>query len=140
MEASNNQLIALSRKNVVNRNVSNLEEMDYLIGNSISNSDGEGRGILHDKIKCALINARSIVNKVPELEAYVYEMSPDVILITESWTRDDVGDAEIALKGYNIIRKDRRDRTGGGCLLFVREHLNVTLIEDLTDTPLAEAI
>ena len=69
MEASNNQLIALSRKNVVNRNVSNLEERDYLIGNSISNSDGEGRVILHDKIRCALINAKSIVNKVPELEA-----------------------------------------------------------------------
>ena len=67
-------------------------------------------------------------------------MSPDVILITESWTRDDVGDAEIALKGYNIIQKDRRDRTGGGCLLFVKKHLNVTVIEDLTDTPLAEAI
>ena len=101
-------------------------------------SDGGGLYSSQNKLKCALMNARSIVNKVPELEAYVYETSPDIILITEAWTRDGVSNAEISLKGYNVIRKDRKDRIGGGCLLFTKEHLNVMVMEDIIGIPLGE--
>ena len=37
------------------------------------------------KLICILLNARSIINKIEELEALVYEKHPDIIFITESW-------------------------------------------------------
>ena len=43
------------------------------------------------------------------------------------------------LRGYSILRKDRRERVGGGCLIFVKEYSNAVIIKDLP-TPLAEMI
>ena len=37
------------------------------------------------KLKCMLINARSIINKKEEIEAKAYEENPDFIFVTKSW-------------------------------------------------------
>ena len=46
-----------------------------------------------------------------DLEVYIELEHPDVILITESWLREDISNEEIKLHGYNLLRKDR---TGAG--------------------------
>ena len=48
-------------------------------------------------ILCSLVNARSIINKMDELESYVYALKPDLIMITESWAREDMSDAELSI-------------------------------------------
>ena len=52
-------------------------------------------------LSCLLINARSLINKMDELVAYVYENDPDLIFIDESWASDKIGDAEINLSFEN---------------------------------------
>ena len=76
-----------------------------------------------------LINARSIFNKLDELKALLREESVDLIGITESWARDEMLDKEIILEDYNIFRKDRLERRGGGILLYVRKGIMCEVIK-----------
>ena len=80
---------------------------------------------------CKLLNARSIVSKVVDLETMVYEEDPDVVLITETWTNKHIQQAEIAIPGYDIIRKDRSGRKGEGCVAYLREALKATALDEL---------
>ena len=48
-------------------------------------------------------------------------MKPHIIGITESWTNNDITDAEFGVAGYVMFRKDRMGRRGGGVLLYIKE-------------------
>ena len=72
-------------------------------------------------LKCVCLNARSIVNKMGELRLMVEDVEPDIIGITETWTRPDMGNAEFSLKGYQMFRKDREVRRGGGVALYIKQ-------------------
>ena len=49
------------------------------------------------------MNARSIINKMVEMESYVYALKPDLIMITESWTIEDISDAELSIDDFAIL-------------------------------------
>jgi len=71
------------------------------------------------------LNARSIVNKFDLFEAYVYDINPDIIGVTENWIGCHVSGMELALNGYDLFRQDRPvDRDCGGVLVYVRSTLN----------------
>ena len=97
----------------------------------VADSRNEKKG----KLKCFLINARSIINKKEELEAKVYEQNPDLVLIDESWAKDKHSTGELNLKGYDCHRNDRKstDR-GGGCIIYAKTELKTVMIENLTKT------
>jgi len=62
---------------------------------------------------------------VDYFSALVYDINPDIIGVTESWTNADITDAEILLPGYIMFRCDRpTGNKGGGVLLYVRSSLN----------------
>ena len=58
------------------------------------------------------------------LETQVYELKPDIVAITESWTHNDITEAILKLNGYEVIgRSDRTDTQkgrGGGILIYSR--------------------
>jgi len=59
------------------------------------------------------------------LEAWVSDLKPDIVGITESWTGSHILDAELTLEGYDLFRQDRPvDRCGGGVLLYIRNSLH----------------
>ena len=87
-----------------------------------------------------LANARSIVNKMSELEEYVFEYYPDVIMISESWAHDSISDVELNLKGFNLLRSDRLFSKGGGCMLYVKELYIAIVVDDLTNVPNSESV
>src|SRR6218665_3057914 len=75
-------------------------------------------------------NVRSIVSvqKRAELELYVNNETPDIIGITESWTKLEMADSELALDGYRFFKKDRENQRpeghgAGGVLLYVKSSL-----------------
>jgi len=62
---------------------------------------------------------------VDNFEAWVHDLAPDFIGVTESWANSDIRDSELALEGYDLFRKDRPvDRLGGGVLLYVKSRLH----------------
>lgn len=73
-------------------------------------------------LKFLFMNADSIMNKIDLLQAHVYELEPDIIAITESWTHEEITDGILKIQGYDLIgRRDRKDTLkgrGGGVLLY----------------------
>ena len=68
-------------------------------------------------------NVRSIVSvqKGAELELYVNNETPDIIGITESWTKPEMADSELALDGYRLFRKEVRGTWGRRCVTICQE-------------------
>ena len=51
-----------------------------------------------------IVNAHSNINKMDQLESYVYALKPDLIMITELWDRNDISDAELSIDDIVIFR------------------------------------
>ena len=81
-------------------------------------------------LKCVLLNARSIVNKRPQLQSLIQCDQPDLIAITESHLSPDILDTEIVDSSYSLFRRDR-NRHGGGVMIIVRNNLPATRRHDL---------
>lgn len=52
----------------------------------------------------------------------VYAEDADLVWVTETWLTQDIENNELLPSGYNIYRKDRDLRAGGGVLLAVKEN------------------
>nr|VZI08040.1 unnamed protein product [Spirometra erinaceieuropaei] len=82
------------------------------------------------KLKFLYTNVQSLISKFDELKIHLCDLSPDVISLTETWLTKHVDDRELALPGYQMFRRDREGRQGGGVLTYVKNGLNVS---DKTD-------
>ena len=79
---------------------------------------------------------RVFVNKRTELQAIVYQHSPKIIGIAETWCTNEVGDAELHLKGYDLFRNDCVCGVRGGLMLYVRLDLSAIPCSTLNDVGL----
>ncbi len=64
-----------------------------------------------------------------EFRERIQEMKCDIAGITETWADEEMVDAELAVKGFDMFRVDRRGRKGGGVLLYIREQLKAMLLD-----------
>lgn len=86
-----------------------------------TNVDSYQNGKPQLNINCLYMNARSIVNKIDELQVLATNM--DVLAITETWLTPDINSYEILRNmNFTIHRRDRfeHNKRGGGVLLAVR--------------------
>ena len=88
-----------------------------------------GRQSLFPKV--LVLNARSIRNKVFDLQALLLTDCVDIIALTETWLDDYFLDSELHLNDYNIFRKDRSNRCGGGVLLAIKDQISCIHRTDL---------
>jgi hypothetical protein len=58
------------------------------------------------------VNCRSIYNKALEFSNVVDTYNPDVVIGTQSWHKEDIGNAEIFRDDFEIFRRDRCTRGG----------------------------
>jgi len=84
-------------------------------------------------LSCIYLNARSIVNKVDELNLYITEEKPDIVGISETWLHPDIDDSEFQFDGYQVFRQDRKTGRGGGVALLVRNDLNAIHRTELSE-------
>jgi hypothetical protein len=75
---------------------------------------------LNGYLKLLQLNCRSIVSKSVEFSTLVEIQSPDVIIGTESWLKEDMLNDEVFPMGFTYYRRDRIGR-GGGLFLGIRE-------------------
>ena len=129
--------------NQTSKNVKLVEEREKTIVNDLAeqrttnqNNGRQDKSTGKEKpssLRCLYTNASCIMNKRSELQLLIDDMNPDIIGITESWCGSSVLDSEVAIKGYNLFRKDKptRTATGGGLLLYFHENLHVTECHDI---------
>ena len=90
-------------------------------------------------IKCYLQNVRSLKAAVAAegdsfeyktalLKDIAYGYHLDIICLTETWLNDSISNYEILPTGYDIFRRDREDRVGGGTLIAIKSHLSTRKI------------
>ena len=103
-------------------------------GGSRSNQSEKGKNLPGrselNTLEIIYTNAQSIVNKIDELRCTAVTLKPDIILINESWTHNDITKGYLSIQGYELsARKDRTDTThgrGGGLLVYNKVGLVVT--------------
>ena len=84
-------------------------------------------------LKVFYVNARSLINKMDEIQLYAYEIDPDIICVQETWATEKITNAELHINNYNIFRNDRKHKKGGGCLIYMKEKLHASPIEHLSE-------
>ena len=89
-----------------------------------------------NNLRILYYNARSLLPKFDELLISADSHQPDVICITESWLCSDIQDSEILIVGYQLLRHDR-NRSGGGVLMYVAQHL---VVKQLPSHPCLELL
>nr|VZI10689.1 unnamed protein product [Spirometra erinaceieuropaei] len=71
-------------------------------------------------------NVQSILPKLDELKIHICDLSPDIVSLTETWLSENVDDRELRLPGFQLFRRDRRERQGGGVVTYVKHGLLVS--------------
>ena len=79
-------------------------------------------------------NARSILNKIDQLRATVFDKNPSFIMICESFVKNYISDTYLSIDGYQlIVRQHGRDTVDGKCrglLIYVRDGIHASQIVD----------
>jgi len=60
--------------------------------------------------------------------------NPNFVFCTETWLHSQISNSTIYVDGFEIIRKDRNNKRGGGVCVFYQKNLVLTL-HDLKDVP-----
>ena len=84
--------------------------------NSGSTEPKKGESLCSNTASVSILytNAQSIVNKINELRSVAVTIKHDIILINETWTHQDITNAYLHIKGYEIsARIDRTDFLDG---------------------------
>ena len=90
-------------------------------------------------IKIMYTNADSLCSKLQELKDRIQDKNPDIICITETKLESNTTDEALGLEQYNIWRKERKNRGGGGVMIMTKKELTTTEVE-LPTTTYAEAL
>ena len=71
----------------------------------------------------------SLAPKIDEVSHVVQNANYDLVCITESWLRQHIPDSVIAINGYNIIRRDRKEATHGGVCMYIKESIPFSVLD-----------
>jgi exonuclease III len=103
-----------------------------LLAGDIASNPGPAPPSKQLPIKCATINARSlknihkdvttnsIIRNLQRFQDFVYGENLDVVCVNETWLNENISNSEILNSDYNIFRKDRVGRNGGGVLVAIK--------------------
>lgn len=76
-----------------------------------------------------LSNVRSILNKYDDVHQLFLSSRPDICVFTESWLEPAIPNEAVDVPGYNVLRRDRVERKGGGILCYLHFNLKYYLID-----------
>lgn len=74
------------------------------------------------KLNCLVINFQSLYGKKEELSNLVSSINIDILIGTETWLNPDILNSELLMNDFDIYRRDRINRGGGGCLIAIKKH------------------
>ena len=78
-----------------------------------------------------LSNVCHIGNKVDELQGVAKINNASIAIVTESWLTSEAPSSSMSIGEYNIYRKDRNNRQGGGVVVYVNNYLRSKRLSDL---------
>ena len=87
-------------------------------------------------IKFALLNARSVCNKTALINEHIIANDFDALFITETWLFENADTVinQLLPTGYLFIKRNRKNRSGGGLIVIYKETLDLKKIKTSTQT------
>ena len=108
------------------------------------------RNNVKSRLKCIMLNARSLRNKINEFKGYVSLEQPDIIVVTETWVKLSKVDGNIfserdskqeyQIDGYDFYYYDRKYIEGGGVIIYSKSSLNAIQLENIKDGDTVESV
>ena len=77
-----------------------------------------------------------MVNKIILFHNFVNNGGYDLVFVVETWLSPKIKDALVCPPGYDVIRKDRTDKRGGGVLILYKSCYKIFETSDTQDTPI----
>jgi hypothetical protein len=97
-----------------------------------------GYGVQRALSNVLISNIRSLVGKVDELCALVCATKSQLVLVTETWLKDNIPDEVVQVPGMTLIRKDRALNNGvrgRGVAVIVDNNIHVKHRMDISTSP-----
>ena len=82
-------------------------------------SKGKGRRRRNRVLKWGNINAQSLVNKMNLLDEEIKKHELKIVSVTETWGKEEIKASHFSIKDFNMYRNDRKNKAGGGTILYV---------------------
>lgn len=72
-------------------------------------------------------NPRSLVANGQEFKGFIKEIKkkPDIICVQETWLKPSL---DFIIQGYDSVRRDKGEGSGGGCVIFVKQGIQYRVI------------
>src|SRR5436190_17707581 len=74
------------------------------------------------------VNCQSLVPHLDEFKFFFGQQHFHAICMSETWLHPGISDDFVALPGYQLVRRDRLGKAGGGVGIFVTNSLKVKMI------------
>ena len=87
-------------------------------------------------VNIATFNARSIRNKIDELNHFTASSSIHILAITESWLGPSIPDARIGLQNFQTPFRRDRNENGGGVCIYLSNDISGKRRKDLENSEL----
>lgn len=85
--------------------------------------------IIEDNILIYYQNVRGLRTKVNDFYINILGHNYDLVFLTETWLSESIYNCELFTNDYNVFRKDRDIKRGGGVLIAVRNDFAITEFE-----------
>ena len=82
-------------------------------------------------LKIMYTNVDGLLSKRLELYDRIRTSKPDVIAITETKLSKHMDDEVLGIKDYQVVRKDRKEKGGGGVMLLISTNLKINKMKEL---------
>ena len=79
----------------------------------------------------AALNINRLTTHIDELRLFIAQEKIDILALNETKLDDLVGNNDIYIPGYEIVRRDRISHNGGGVCFYIRSNLNYNIRQDL---------
>lgn len=80
-----------------------------------------------------LSNVMSLSPKIDEVSHVVQNANFDLVCITESWLQEHIPDSAVAINGYNLIRRDKKESTHGGVCMYIKDTIPSSVFDNFED-------
>ena len=80
----------------------------------------------------ALLNARSLVQRIAELSAILNINKTDIAAISETWFPASIDSSYFSIPGYSLFSRPRSHKRGGGVAFYIRDSFQVNNLQHVT--------
>lgn len=74
------------------------------------------------------LNIRGLTTNKHELEILAKNISPSIILVSETHLTDDIVSTEVNIKNYKLLRCDSHSRHTGGVAMYIKNRIKFSIV------------